>query len=169
MANRRRGLLALGLLGACVEAPPEKDPVPVDAAELWTAGERYLLELEPSARPYEAGDEVALVVVVTDGEQPVEGAELTVRPWMPEHGHGVSGAPTVETIDAGTIEARWTFPMPGYWELTLKVVGDAGRDRAVVAYDVDWRPCLAPGLPACLGGRLLRGVHEPPAHPPWRV
>lgn len=169
MANRRRGVWALGLLVACVETPPEKDKVPVDPAEVWTADQRYLLELEPSQRPYVAGDDVALVVVVSDGDAVVEDATVRVRPWMPEHGHGVSGEPTVETVEPGTIEARWTFPMPGRWELTLKVDGVDGKDSAVVAYEVDWRPRLARGTAHGVGRCVLCGLHESLADAPGGV
>ena len=56
---------------------------------------------------------------------PMEGMELSIVPWMPDHGHG-SPQP-VEVTDIG--EGQYTLDpvnlfMAGYWEVTISAADD---------------------------------------------
>jgi hypothetical protein len=120
-----------GLL-ACV--PAEADRLPVLSA-LDSLGGAYHLELSPEPDPPTAGD-TALTIALTAGGEPSPGAALTLLPWMPDHGHGVSSEPEVSEQEGAVYQATWLYPMPGYWEITVTIDGDAGLDEVVVAYEV---------------------------------
>lgn len=70
---------------------------------------------------------------------PLAGATFTsVKPWMPDHGHGSGSKPTV-TVDASgeaTIEAL-EFVMPGVWTVTLAAEQGASQDEATFGFCID--------------------------------
>lgn len=97
----------------------------------------YDLALAPDPDPPVAGDaalEIAIAVVATGAA--LEGATVTVEPWMTDMGHGTPEPPAVEEIGGGVYRATWTYSMPGTWDVTIQVDGEAGVDSATVAYDV---------------------------------
>jgi hypothetical protein len=85
--------------------------------------------------PPDKGDNTwTLEVTERAGGQPVDGATIEITPFMPDHGHGTpiraqvtaGGAPGV--YRAGPVNT-W---MPGYWEVSVSVVGSDGRSDRVV-------------------------------------
>jgi len=55
------------------------------------------------------------------GGADVPGAEITVTPWMPDMGHGVSEEPKVKERGGGVYSVENVlFSMTGFWELTVK-------------------------------------------------
>jgi hypothetical protein len=79
-----------------------------------------LVEATP-APPAKQSNTLMLQVVDTAGA-PVEGATLSVTPFMPDHGHGSSVKPTVTPKGGGTYEVTNVYlPMPGLWRLTVTV------------------------------------------------
>jgi hypothetical protein len=51
----------------------------------------------------------------------VPGAEITVAPWMPDMGHGVTEVPEVTERGGGAYSVEnIVFSMTGFWELTVK-------------------------------------------------
>ena len=126
-------LLALAL--AC--APAADDTEPLTGAVVTDDG-LYRLALSFSPEPPIAG-EVTLSMVLTDParDTSVAGAELSVVPYMPAHGHGIDGDVIVEERDDGLYQASWVFSMPGLWELETTVVGDLGTDFVVIEVAVD--------------------------------
>lgn len=136
----RHALYALPLfaLVACepAEEADEPDAIEVNPSEVMTEAELYMIHLTPSAEPYTAGEEASLMLhVMVDGAG-VEGARVTVEPFMPDMGHGLPDDPVVTGGDMGMFTAAWTFSMPGYWEVELMVDGSEGMDHATVAYEV---------------------------------
>jgi hypothetical protein len=81
----------------------------------------------------------ALTFVVTDAAgKPVDGATLSVTPFMPDHGHGSSVKPTVTPMGGGTYDvANVYLPMPGLWRLTVTV-----QMPNVAAQDVAFSFCI---------------------------
>lgn len=50
----------------------------------------------------------------------LDGATITVTPFMPDHGHGASVVPAVTALGGGRYDvARLSLPMPGVWQLTF--------------------------------------------------
>jgi YtkA-like len=74
-------------------------------------------------------------IAVTDGSgAPVTGATITVKPFMPDHGHGSSITPRVMPMTAeGTYQVTLLdFFMPGIWQNTLTITTPSGPVETVV-------------------------------------
>lgn len=104
-------------------------------AELWTEAGLYQLIVAPQADPQVAGDAVLAIGVQGADALAVEGATLTVSPWMAAMSHGVTDVVITEP-SPGQYEAAFAYSMPGAWEITIEVDAAAGVDSAVVSYDV---------------------------------
>jgi hypothetical protein len=64
--------------------------------------------------------------------KPVSGVVLSVQPWMPAMGHGISEVPRVTARDPGTFEVSDAdLFMPGVWELRFTLKGTV-EDSATV-------------------------------------
>lgn len=62
----------------------------------------------------------ALTVTVTDANgAPVTNATVTAFADMPSMGHGTPSKPAVTAQGDGRYEVRFTFNMPGYWEVDI--------------------------------------------------
>jgi hypothetical protein len=62
----------------------------------------------------------ALTVTVTDANgAPVTDATVTAFADMPSMGHGTPSKPAVTAKGNGLYEVRFTFNMPGYWEVDI--------------------------------------------------
>lgn len=124
--------MRLGLIGLWVAGC-----APVEAPEGAIDGElgavRFEIAFDPE--PPTAGLVVASVVL-TDlaTDDPIEGAAVTVEPYMPSMGHG-SGEVIVSEEGDGLYLAQWSFSMPGAWEVEVTV--DEPEDHVTVAVDVE--------------------------------
>jgi hypothetical protein len=67
---------------------------------------------------------------------PVDGADMTVTPFMPDHGHPSAKTVTIEpTGTAGQYEmAPINFWMPGLWETTIDAASPSGNDIVVFRF-----------------------------------
>ncbi|MCY1043724.1 FixH family protein [Corallococcus sp. bb12-1] len=100
-----------------------------------SASGRLRVEVRSSAPSLKRGVQVFHVRVteVATGK-PIPGGTLSVQPWMPAMGHGISDTPRITERGPGDFEvAELDLFMPGAWELrfTLK---DTVEDTAVVAF-----------------------------------
>jgi hypothetical protein len=65
-------------------------------------------------------------------------ALTTVKPWMPEHGHGPALAPTVTPADGGiNMVGSLDFFMPGLWQVTLEAQAGSLSDTGVFTFCVE--------------------------------
>jgi hypothetical protein len=81
-----------------------------------------------------------MTVEVTDASgAPVDGAKLTVTPFMPDHGHGSSVVPTVTPSGGGKyVVANVYFVMAGLWRVTFSVQsGTAPEADAIFNFCLD--------------------------------
>jgi hypothetical protein len=63
----------------------------------------------------------------------VSGATITVKPWMPDHGHGTSAQALVTpsaTTGQYVIDPLYLF-MAGYWTVTLTITSGSVTDTVV--------------------------------------
>lgn len=84
--------------------------------------------------PPSRGDNTWVVRVLDEAEAPQADVELTVDPFMPDHGHGSTIRCHVEPGDEpGTfVLAPVNMFMPGLWEITLDIALDGQPDDSVV-------------------------------------
>ncbi len=67
----------------------------------------------------------------------VEGAVVTASAWMPEHNHGTTLEPEVESHGDGTATGRgFLLHMEGRWELRVGVAAQGQMERAVFALEL---------------------------------
>lgn len=116
------------------------------ATDLGAAGASGICSDDPRAEQYEAGmgkrTESGLKVVLVEAEpepparldnswvllvedsegEPVEDAQLTLNPQMPDHGHGSPREAVVEELGDGQYRAEpIALIMPGYWTIEVSI------------------------------------------------
>lgn len=91
-----------------------------------TRGGTFEVSWRPVPAPVPIDESFELEVLVRNAQgQPVSGAEVVVRGWMPDHGHGMPRDPRSEQSAEGHYRVRgMLFNMGGYWELTVDVIAD---------------------------------------------
>ena len=96
-----------------------------------------LISADPA--PPAKGDNTWTVEIHDAGDAPVDGATLTVRPWMPDHGHGTSIEPMVApgTAAGQYVISNIDLRMPGLWEVTLTIEAGGTTDEVVFAFCVE--------------------------------
>ena len=103
-----------------------------------TDGGLYALSLTSDpARPVTGKFTLHLGLTEASGGAAVEGATLTLVPYMPEMGHGISGDPDVTETGGGGYDAKWVWPMAGEWEVTTTVEAAAGTDTYKAVFEVE--------------------------------
>lgn len=126
---RRRSTLtllpALALLVAC--AATQRPPADGEFAErrvLSSSGvEAITFETSPSPIPLNEPFELLLGVFDADSGEPCSDAEVFVRAWMPDHGHGMFRQPEVVPTGPGTFRVKGLlFHMGGMWEFSVDVI-----------------------------------------------
>ena len=65
----------------------------------------------------------AMTIQLLDASgKPVDGASLSVLPFMPDHGHGSAVKPAVTPKGGGVYDiANLYYPMPGLWRITVTI------------------------------------------------
>jgi hypothetical protein len=79
-------------------------------------------------------------IEVTDASgAPVDGAKITVVPWMPDHAHGSSVVPGVAPAGGGKYTlSNVYFIMAGLWQVKVDVtVGAAATQEAIFSFCLD--------------------------------
>jgi protein SCO1 len=112
------------------------------AADLVQKTEKGLFTLEMAVigTSLNNGANAVDVVVRDKSGKTVDGAELTVIPWLPAMGHGVWEKPAVTMEGTGKYHVRNIVTnMTGRWELKIDVSKGAIKDRVVFSFDVSGR------------------------------
>lgn len=66
---------------------------------------------------------------------PLDGASITVTPFMPDHQHGTGFRAEIETLPGGQYRlSPINLWMPGYWEVTIGVTSGAVHDSVVYKF-----------------------------------
>ena len=146
--------LALAVLPACGDGPAEEhhqegegtcagevaaEPYAAGLVKVGAAGV-FTVELASSLpAPPAKGDNRWTLKVRDDHGSPVEGATVSVVPYMPAHGHGAATDPVVTPSGAPGeyLADPVNLSMPGVWEITVTVAGDGGTDTAGFVFCVE--------------------------------
>ncbi len=155
--KRSLAILVLAALGACggtnhvaadmTPAPPDLAPLVgklcSDArADNWVLpiakpsvnGAFDVSLLTSAASPPVIGDLTTWTLQISDAQGAmVDGATITVKPWMPDHGHGTDAVAHV--TPAGTPGQYSVTPlylfMAGYWTVTFTITSGTVTDTVV--------------------------------------
>ena len=138
--------IALATLVACSAPRPPVEAAPAAAADrveeashrpirhAVASGGRSVVAYHPDPDPIPLNEpfEVELRIAhAADPARPVEGAQVYVTGWMPDHEHGMATLPETTELGGGTYRARGLlFHMPGDWELRVDVVVEREPERA---------------------------------------
>ncbi len=158
-----RHTLALVVLAGCSATPVDSSPdgaardtgseaAVASACSRDTRADAYVAGIEKkattltvkivSATPAPPAKEAnAWTLEVTDdvSKAAITGAQLTVTPFMPDHGHGSSHAPIVNEKGAGKYEVNDVYlTMPGLWRTTISVA----RPNVAAAEEVVFNFCV---------------------------
>ena len=109
-------------------APPATGCAADDRKDVYTpglskeAGTLSVRLIESNPGPPIKGTNTMTLEVLDAAGQPVEGATLTVTPWMPDHAHGSAVKPVVTATGGGkyTVEQIY-LAMAGLWQIKVGV------------------------------------------------
>lgn len=80
-------------------------------------------------------DNAWTVKVLDSGGSPVSGATLSIKTWMPDHGHGSpeAAAATANPDGTYTVQPLYLF-MTGLWQVTITAQLGAVSDAATFSF-----------------------------------
>lgn len=133
--------LALAAAGPAAGAGEEETPPP-EVHGAVTSGGSFYVEWSPEPSPVPLNELFAIRFrVLEPGEsgEPLAGAVVTADAWMPDHNHGTTLAPRVESHGDGTATGEgFLFHMEGRWQLRVGVAAGGRLERAV--FEVELGP-----------------------------
>ena len=119
----------------------------------------FSLEMAIIGNSLNSGANTVDVVVRDKSGKSVEGAELTVTPWLPAMGQGVWEKPVVTAQGGGKYHVQnIVTSMTGRWELKVEIKKGALKDKAVFAFDISGREAASPKDADQRRGKYLRSV-----------
>ncbi len=125
--------LAVGCGGSSSNPPPTTtNPTGLCAKEtradpytppMMKAGTGFQVKFLDSDPAPPAKDNNNWTIEITDANgSPIDGATITVVPYMPDHGHGTSVKPTIVPMGSGKYQIQNVYMyMPGLWQTTIGV------------------------------------------------
>lgn len=114
--------------------PPPSAESELPVASVTSASGRFQVEVLARQNPLKRGPQ-NLRIVVTEAQtrKPATGLQLSLEPWMPSMGHGISDTPQVSATGPGQFQvANLDLFMPGLWELRMRLSGTATDQATVV-------------------------------------
>ncbi|MCB9786919.1 MAG: FixH family protein [Deltaproteobacteria bacterium] len=157
-------------------AQPAAAPAPRFETEQLSRGGLYRVQVRSQVLPIPLRQPHEWVAHITTPEgQPVTPERVLVDGGMPAHGHGFPTRPRAERqLGGGDLLIEGVeFNMEGRWELTLAIVGPAGRD--IVTFTFDLRDAAGGERPPeqadrqLLASLSLAALGPPPADPSNRM
>lgn len=102
-----------------------------------SGGLKVSLTAEPG--PPDVGDNTWTLRVVDADDAPVDGATVTLTPFMPAHGHGTNPADYSGTFteDGTYVVGPFDLFMPGAWETTVSVDAGDGAETVKFAFALE--------------------------------
>jgi hypothetical protein len=92
-----------------------------------------------SPNPVTKGDNEWTIHIVDSNGSAVDGATLTIKPFMPDHNHGSSIRPLATPSGNGAYQiSRLNLFMPGIWQISVTVTSSTGTsDVGVFTFCVE--------------------------------
>jgi len=125
-------------MSAACMADTRKDIYTAGLTKQTASGALSIELMNATPAPPQKESNALVLKVVGAGGAPVDGATLSVVPFMPDHGHGSSVKPTVTPMGGGLYDVSNVYlPMPGLWRLTVTV-----QMPNVAAQDAAFQFCI---------------------------
>jgi hypothetical protein len=100
-----------------------------------TENGHFSVEMVLKEKVLKIGKNAIDLILHDSKDRDVVGATLTVTPWMPDMGHGVSEKPVIEEKGGGLYKVNnVVIIMSGRWELRITVARDDTEDTAVFEF-----------------------------------
>jgi hypothetical protein len=80
------------------------------------------------------GKNIIFLKVLDSGGKPVEGAEITVTPWMPMMDHGTPWISKIHDEGGGSYRTNIPLTMGGHWEFRITIKAGDREDKAVFVF-----------------------------------
>jgi hypothetical protein len=78
--------------------------------------------VESTPSPPKKGTNTMMLEISDPAGKPIDGATVSVTPWMPDHAHGSAVTPLVTPMSGGKYNVeKIYYPMPGLWRVTVTV------------------------------------------------
>lgn len=124
---------------AACAADNRKDIYTAGLSKQTGAGGLSIKLMEATPAPPQKQSNALVLQVVDAAGKPVDGATVSVTPFMPDHGHGSSVKPTVMPMGGGVYDVSNVYlPMPGLWRLTVTVqMPNVAADDAAFQFCID--------------------------------
>jgi len=91
------------------------------------AGDLSVKLVESRPGPPTKGANAMTLEILDAGARPVDGATITVTPWMPDHAHGSGAKPVVTPMGGGKYEVENVYlAMAGLWQIKIAVQPPGG-------------------------------------------
>jgi hypothetical protein len=136
--GRRLAAAALTLAAGAAAASESAGPAEADTRAVYggtTSGGSFYVEWSPEPAPVPLNELFTVrfrVLEPADRTTVIAGAALAADAWMPDHGHGTTLAPLVESHGDGTATGEgFLLHREGRWELRVGVAVDGRMERAV--------------------------------------
>jgi protein SCO1 len=157
-------LILLLLFGSEILAAEQKPGPAKSASESLskkTEKGSYALDLALAGSTLKAGSNSLDITVRDKSGRAVEGARLSVTPWLQEKNHGVWEKPVVTERGGGSYHVEnVAIALAGRWNLRVSVKKDALEDRAVFSFTVARAEELAPAKAEAPRGNYKRTLHH---------
>ena len=120
--------------GPLTTLPPPAAPIDLTTTNGGPSNDRnYYVAWQPEPDPIPIGEVFALKLWILEGPAGgaiVNGVDVRVSAWMPDHDKWMQRDPDVAPLDAGHFAAKgMLFPMAGRWELYVDVTRDGLTER----------------------------------------
>ena len=91
----------------------------------------FVLELIPKASINLVGLNRYELILSDEQAIAVEQAQITIIPWMPDHGHGTDREPSIVPMGDGVYAVEdVVYTMPGLWHLNVDIITASMTDKA---------------------------------------
>ena len=90
----------------------------------------FVLDLIPKVSMNLVGLNRYEIILADEQGIAVEQAQITMIPWMPDHGHGTDREPVITPMGNGVYEVDdVVYTMPGLWHLNVEISTDSMTDN----------------------------------------
>jgi hypothetical protein len=118
---------------------PRAEAYKVGLTETATDGAVSIKLQDANPAPPTRGNNTFHIALTDKAGKPIEGAEISTKTWMPDHGHGSSIVPTTTPSGNGVYEINpLNLFMPGIWQITFDVTEkDKTTDSVMFTFCID--------------------------------